>query len=114
MAVPGSVYSGLSETPHLLVREGQAVLVTKAAEAQELLADVGDCLVPRQVGRSRPTDAMDAARLAVFEAVPRSRYRTPEEIAIRANLSIPHCLAELSALADGGLIQVGPSGWRLR
>ncbi|HEY9293556.1 MAG TPA: DNA-processing protein DprA [Microlunatus sp.] len=114
MAVPGSIYSSLSETPHLLVREGQAVLISKAAEVQELLAAVGEFMVPRKVGRSRPTDAMDAARLAVFEAVPRSRYRTPEEIAIRANLSIPHCLAELAALADGGLVQSGPSGWRLR
>ncbi|QDP96362.1 DNA-protecting protein DprA [Microlunatus elymi] len=114
MAVPGSVFSGLSETPHLLVRDGQAMLISNAAEALELLAAAGEFMAPRQVGRARPTDAMDASRLAVFEAVPRNRYRPPEEIAIRANLSIPHCLAELAALADGGLVQSGPSGWRLR
>lgn len=113
MAVPGSVYSALSVTPHLLIREGQAAMVTSPAEALELLAAVGDQLAPVRSGPSRPTDALDETRLAVFEAVPRRRYRTAGEIALAADVSMARCLAELAALADAGLVQSGPGGWRL-
>ncbi|QGN32131.1 DNA-processing protein DprA [Microlunatus sp. Gsoil 973] len=113
MAVPGAVNSALSVTPHLMIREGQAALITNAKEALELLADVGDHLVPRRSGPGRPTDAMDDVRLAVFEAVPRRRYRTAGEVALAADVSMPRCLAELAALADAGLVQSGPTGWRL-
>ena len=38
MAVPGSVYSRASSAPHLMIRSGQAVLVTNAAEVMELVS----------------------------------------------------------------------------
>ena len=113
MAVPGSVHSALSVTPHLMIREGQAALIANADEALELLAAVGDHLAPRSSGPTRATDAMDDVRLAVFEAVPRRRYRTAGEVALAADVSMPRCLAELAALADAGLVQSGPGGWRL-
>ena len=113
MAVPGSINSALSVTPHLLIREGQAAMVTSSAEARELLAAIGDELAPRLSGPTRPTDGLDATRLAVFEAVPRRRYKTAGEIALAADVSMPRCLAELAALADAGLVQSGPPGWRL-
>lgn len=113
MAVPGSIHSALSVTPHLLIREGQAAMVTNSAEVRELLAPIGDQLAPRLSGPTRPTDGLDEIRLAVFEAVPRRRYKAPGEIALAADVSIPRCLAELAALADANLIQSGPGGWRL-
>ena len=113
MAVPGSVYSAQSMTPHLLIREARASLISNAAEALELLAPVGDQLLPLQQGAARPTDAMSELRLAVYEAVPRTRYRTAGEIALVADVSMPRCLAELSALTEANLVRSGPNGWRL-
>jgi DNA processing protein len=113
MAVPGSIYSAASVTPHLLIREGQAAMITSGAEALEMLSAVGDGLLPVRSGVARPTDELDETRLAVFEAVPRRRYKTAGEIALAADVSMPRCLAELSALADTGLVQSGPGGWRL-
>lgn len=113
MAVPGSVYSALSVTPHLLIRDGQAVMITSSAEALEVLSAIGDHLLPRRSGPLRPTDLLDEGRLAVFEAVTRNRYRSVGEIAVAADVSVPQCLAELDALAEAGMVQSGPGGWRL-
>jgi hypothetical protein len=33
---------------------------------------------------------------------------------VLADVSMPRCLAELAALADAGMVQSGPNGWRLR
>jgi len=114
MAVPGPVHSTQSMTPHLLIRDGQAAMITSAAEARELLAAVGEELVPLPIGETRPTDRFDEIRLAIFEAVPRRRYRSPGEIALEADVTLPKCLAELTALEEAGMIEAGPAGWRLR
>ena len=113
MAVPGSIHSALSVTPHLLIREGQAAMITNSKEAREMLAAMGEQLAPVPSGPTRVTDGLDEVRLAVFEAVPRRRYKTAGEIALAADVSMPRCLAELGALADAGLVQSGPNGWRL-
>lgn len=114
MAVPGPVHSTQSMTPHLLIRDGQAAMVTSAAEARELLSAAGEELVPLPIGETRPTDRFDDVRLAIYEAVPRRRYRSPGEIALEADVSLPKCLAELTALEEAGMIEAGPAGWRLR
>ena len=46
MAVPGPVTSALSVGCHLLVREEQAVLVTRAAEVVEAVGRIGADLAP--------------------------------------------------------------------
>jgi DNA processing protein len=113
MAVPGPVHSALSEAPHLMIRDGLASLVTNAAEVLDLIAPVGEhALQPRQ-GESRPTDALDVQRLAVFEAVPARKRATATEIALRAGVTIPQCLGELAALEAVGLVQGDSTGWRL-
>jgi DNA processing protein len=76
MAVPGSVYSRASTAPHLMIRNGQAVLVSTAAEVLELISDMGQALLPLAQGQSRATDALTETQLAVFEAIPaRRRWR---------------------------------------
>ena len=45
MAVPGPVHSRASTAPHLMIRNGQATLVTSAAEVMELVAGMGEHLV---------------------------------------------------------------------
>ena len=80
----------------------------------ELLSPAGEELVPLPIGETRPTDRFDEIRLAIYEAVPRRRYRSPGEIALDADVSLPRCLAELAALDEAGMIEAGPGGWRLR
>ncbi|MCW2805855.1 MAG: dprA [Propionibacteriaceae bacterium] len=113
MAVPGPVHSTMSAAPHLMIREGQAILVTSAAEVLELISPVGDHLVMYPHGEERPTDYLEPTRLAVFEAVPARRPATSGEIALVAGVGISVCLAELAALEESGLIESEGSGWRL-
>src|SRR5215213_2303010 len=98
MAVPGSVHSTTSAAPHLMIRSGQATLVTSAADVLELLSDIGQNIVAMPHGATRPTDNIDGVRLAVFEAVPRSRRASVGALVMAAGVSVPECLAHLGAL----------------
>jgi DNA processing protein len=112
MAVPGSVHSAASATPHLMIRNGQAVLVTSAAEVLELVSGMGEHTVLTGQGPQRPTDALTEEQLAVFEAVPARRRASAGDIALVAGVAMPVCLAALSALADLGLVEGADRGWR--
>jgi DNA processing protein len=111
MAVPGSVYSRASTATHLMIRNGQAVLVTSAADVLELISDMGQAMLPLVQGGTRATDALSETQLAVFEAIP-ARRRTPAgEIALTANVSVPSCLAALTVLESAGLVEGDERGW---
>src|SRR5215216_436600 len=112
MAVPGSVHSTTSAAPHLMIRSGQATLVTSAADVLELLSDIGQNIVAMPHGATRPTDNIDGVRLAVFEAVPRSRRASVGALAMAAGVSVPECLAHLGALEAAGLVDGTAVGWR--
>lgn len=112
MAVPGSVESAMSVAPHLMVRNGQAVLVSSAAEVLELVSESGQQTLPVPHGPTRETDALEPVRLAVYEAVPARRRATAGEIALAAGVSVPTALAQLSALADTDLVVGDEEGWR--
>ena len=113
MAVPGSVTSGLSEAPHLLIRNGQAALVTGAGDVLELVSPTGEHTVSHRSGPQRPTDDFDTARLTVYEAVPARRPAGVEEIALVAGVTIPTCLAQLAALEHLGFVEGDEQGWRI-
>ena len=112
MAVPGSVESAMSAAPHLMIRNGQAVLVSSAAEVLELVSESGQQTLPTPHGPTRATDDLDPVRLAVYEAVPARRRVGAGEIALAAGVSVPTALAQLSALADTGLVVGDDEGWR--
>ena len=113
MAVPGPVHSSLSVGPHLLIRNGQATLVTSAVEVLEMISTAGDYALGSPHGPVRPHDTFEPSRLAVFEAVPVRRRAQAGEIALSAGVGLPVCLAELSALEEGGLVEGDESGWRV-
>jgi len=107
MAVPGPVTSAVSFTPHRLIREGEAVLVTGAADVRELLGPLGrHC--PRPRSERRPTDDMTPDELAVYEAVPARRGLAAGEIALKAGVTVPVALGMLDHLADQELIVQTP------
>ncbi|SDU84896.1 DNA processing protein [Microlunatus sagamiharensis] len=112
MAVPGPVHSAASVGPHLMVRQGQAVLVTRADEVLELVSAAGEHLLGHEQGPDRRTDALDVAQLGVFEALSARRWRTPGEIASTAGVRVPVCLAALTELESRGLAVGDARGWR--
>lgn len=112
MAVPGPVHSAASVGPHLMVRSGQAVLVTRAVEVLELVSSAGEHLLPVDQGPARRTDELDPTRLAVFEALSARRWRTAGEVATTAGVRVPVCLAALSELESLGLATGDARGWR--
>ena len=113
MAVPGPVTSPLSEAPHLLVRNGQANLVTCADDVLELISPAGEHTVAQRSGPTRPTDDFDPVRLAVYEAVPARRAVGAGEIALVAGVPMPTCLAQLAELEQLGFVEGNENGWRV-
>lgn len=113
MAVPGPVYSAMSEGPHLMVRTGQAMLVTGAAEVRELVSPMGSSLLAVPHGADRVTDELDEQQLAVFEALPARSPAGAGDIALRAGLSMPATLLQLTVLEQRGLAEADDRGWRL-
>jgi DNA processing protein len=111
MAVPGSVYSRASTAPHLMIRSGQAVLVTNAAEVMELVSATGQDMLPLASGPRRATDGLSESQLAVYEAVPARRRAAVGDIALAAGVSVPICLAALSTLEAAGLVEGDERGW---
>lgn len=113
MAVPGPVTSALSHTPHRLVREGEAVLVTRAAEVLELLGPLGRCS-SRPSPERRATDDLGRDELRVYEAVPARGSLSAGELSLRSGIHLPLCLAILDDLTERGLVgQTETFEWRL-
>jgi DNA processing protein len=94
-----------------MIRNGQAVLVTSAAEVLELISDMGQATLPLAHGQSRATDALTESQLAVFEAIPARRQASVGDIALAAGVSVPTCLGALTALESAGLVEGDERGW---
>lgn len=113
MAVPGPVTSATSVTPHRLIREAEAVLVTRASDVLELVSPLGRAN-PRPLSEHRPTDELSPELLRLFETVPGRGSLTAGELALRAGVSVPRCLAMLDELAERGFIAQNLAGeWQL-
>lgn len=113
MAVPGSVHSATSVTPHVLLREGEAVLVTCADDVCDVVGPLGGPDLTPQA-QPRLLDQLTQSQSAVREALPVRGGRDPGEIAVRAGLALPVCLGALEELAALGHAEPGPDGrWRL-
>lgn len=111
-AVPGPVSSALSFTPHRLIRDGEAVLVSTPAEVRELVAAVGQDAVVRPP-QPRLLDDLTPPERAVYEALPCRGTRTAGELALRAGVAMPCALAALGSLADKRLVTATADAWKL-
>ncbi|MGH3700018.1 MAG: DNA-processing protein DprA [Pseudonocardiaceae bacterium] len=111
MAVPGPVTSALSVGCHLLVREEQAVLVTRAAEVVEAVGRIGADLAPPLISPRRCTDGLSPELLAVFEALPARAARHPEQLVCDSGVPLHRVRAALPLLELQGLVECGVNGW---
>lgn len=113
MAVPGPVSSATSYTPHRLIREGEATLVTSVADIREMVAPMGECL-PQHQTQPRLLDLLTPEELAVYEALPSRGSRDTGDLALRAGLLVPATLRALEALRSRRLVAAAPDGcWAL-
>lgn len=112
MAIPGPVHSATSATPHRLIREGEAVLVTCAEDILELVGPLGRRAKARQP-QQRPLDGLTRAQLRVYEALPARSSMDAGEISLRSGVPLGECLATLDRLTEDGWLIVTPIGWRL-
>jgi DNA processing protein len=111
MAVPGPVTSALSVGCHLLVREEQAVLVTRVAEVVEAVGRIGADLAPPLTIPHLRTDGLSPELLAVYEALPARASRHPEQLVRDSGVPLHRVRSALPLLELRGLAGCGVSGW---
>lgn len=111
MAVPGPVTSAMSLGCHLLVREEQAVLVTRAAEVMEAVGRIGADLAPSLAIPQQCTDGLSPELLAVYEALPARAPRHPEQLVLDSGVPLHRVRSALPLLELRGLVGCGVSGW---
>lgn len=111
MAVPGPVTSASSMGCHLLIREEQAVLVTRAAEVVEAVGRIGADLAPPLGIPRRHTDGLNPELLAVYEALPARAPRHPEQLVRDSGVPLHRVRSALPLLELQGLVGCGTSGW---
>jgi DNA processing protein len=111
--VPGPVTSMASAGCHELLRRGAAVCVTDAAEAAELVGDVGET-APQRRGESRPGDDLDAAGKAVLDALPVRKPAHERSIARTAGVALGDATGALGLLELMGLAEQKDGGWLRR
>jgi DNA processing protein len=111
MAVPGPVTSALSVGCHLLVRDEQALLVTRVAEVIEAVGRIGEDFAP-PLGTPRwRTDGLNPELLAVYEALPARAPRHPEQLVRDSGVPLHRVRSALPLLELQDLVGCGVSGW---
>lgn len=110
-AVPGPVTSPASAGCHRLLRDG-ATCVTDAAEVLELVAPMGECLVPRPATPTADHDGLPPADIRLLDALPPRRGVPLEALARGAALTEEEVQAGLGRLQVRGLVRREGSRWR--
>lgn len=114
-AVPGPVTSAASAGTNAWIREGRAVLVSNAAQCVELVAPIGQGLLPPERAESvLEYDDLAEVPRRVFESLPKSRSTTVDRLAVIAGVSGPEVMAALGSLELTGRVERSTGGWRRR
>lgn len=110
MAVPGPITSSLSATPHRLIRDAEAVLVTSAKDISALLAPVGSVPEPTGRGGRRPIDTLAPHLREIREAVRSREEVTAAQLAARTGQTMLDALSNASELVESGWLAEGDGG----
>lgn len=113
LAVPGPITSSLSATPHRLIREGEATLVTSAAEVEACLQPVGTVVEADGRGERKPIDSLPAELRELREAVGVREELSPAMLSARTGQTRVDVLAGISELVELGWLEETLTGVRL-
>jgi DNA processing protein len=108
MAFPGPVTSPLSTGCHVVIRDGDAHLVTSP---REVVALVEGQLAPAEPGRVDIADGLAWRERRVLDAVPVRRAAPLSRIAGLAGVGVTEAMAALGTLDALGLVQHSADGW---
>ena len=111
-AVPGPVTSASSAGCHRLLREFDAVCVTTAAEAAELLPSIDELPVWGDAQKSGTNDELSATALRVLDALSVRKQHTVDELAQLSGLASRDVAAGLGELELEQRARLGDRGWR--
>ncbi|WP_084514593.1 DNA-processing protein DprA [Nocardia acidivorans] len=109
LAVPGPITSAASVGCHRMIRDGEAFLVTSAAD---ILDEAGPLRLslPTTVSAAPEDDLSDEEAL-VYAALPAAGARVARSLIAETGLSLAAVRATLTALEIAGLIACDDSGW---
>ena len=109
LAVPGPVTSATSVGCHRMIREGEALLVSRA---QEVIDKAGPLRLSLP-GDSPPSpeDSLSGVEALIYAALPAVGSRLPMELAHQCDLDPASVRAVLAALDLAGLVGSDHSGW---
>lgn len=111
LAVPGPVTSAASVGCHRMIRDGEALLVTRAEEVVDEAGPLRLSLPGATGPGENPEDRLTGDEAIVFAALPRIGSRLPLELSQQCGLSLPVVRATLPALELAGLVAADESGW---
>lgn len=111
LAVPGPVTSAASVGCHRMIRDGEALLVTRAEEVVDEAGPLRLSL-PAAAAATDPESRLTGDEALVFAALPRVGSRLPLELSRQCALPLPVVCAALSALELADLVVGDESGWR--
>jgi len=115
LAVPGPVTSAMSVTPHRLIRNGEATLVTGVDDVLAAVRPL-DPGIP-DYNRAQPSlfDALTPEQKVIQEALPSRRSVSVDELAALTGQPVLPVMAALGQLERLGLVTRTPDGyWRVR
>ncbi|MGV0742119.1 DNA-processing protein DprA [Mycolicibacterium sp. XJ870] len=110
-AVPGPVTSAASAGCHVLLRDGGAALVGRAAEVVERVGRIGE-LASEQPHPSTPLDQLTPTEKRVYDALPARGAQTVDEVAFAAGVPPHEVLGPLTMLEIAGLVVAEAGCWR--
>ena len=102
LAVPGPITSSLSSTPHRLIRDGEAILVTSAAEIEAVLAPLGTVEEPSGRGKDKPIDQLPLPLLEIREAIGAKEQVSAAQLSARTGQPMIDALSNAAELVEAG------------
>ncbi|MDO5678030.1 MAG: DNA-processing protein DprA [Propionibacteriaceae bacterium] len=102
LAVPGPITSSLSSTPHKLIRDGEAILVTGAQDVEAVLAPLGSVEEPTGRGEQRPIDQLPLPLFEIREAIRAKEQVTAAQLSARTGQPMIDALSNAAELVEAG------------
>ncbi len=113
LAVPGPVTSAMSATPHRLIRDGEAVLVTSVDDVVAAVKPLDTALQERVWADPLPEDQLPDLDKRIFDALPKRRGLGVDELCDVTGESAMDLLGVLTRLEEAGLATETKAGeWK--